>query len=558
MVARHRWLGRAWWLPALVWLLALLATGTIAVAADAAPDLGPTMRFVVVRSYAPGCEPICPEWISAEGSIEAGTPALFKRTLKALGGRKLPIVVDSPGGNVDAALALGRLIRKNKLDIAVGKTWFIGCQSDEKDCRDNEGKGARYFGNPFASSAICNSACPLMFAGGIRRVVGEWAFLGVHQITTTYIRTKLQYRTTYRVVGGKKKILNTKIISRKNAGSYKTYEMSKAVEKRLAAYLNEMGVGQGVLETMKETAASDIQQLEPQEMLQMKLVTSLDSLDLLTAGSICNANPLPANCRDVTPPGKKTKQPANAVTTEARANPVTPVEPETVKQESGGGDMRFALVRGRSFLCDPDCPEWISAEGTITLGTPERLRQLLDTVGDRRLPVVISSPGGDVLGALATGRLIRERKLDVAVAGTDFVGCVPEEANCKAEGGVYVGLTNDAVGACDSACAMVLAGGVRRLVGPQARLSVHSLGLEQKVRTYLEDMAVGPALFVAMQSGSSDRQLEPDMMLKVGLTTGRQTVDELTGATICKSTPRPENCRVLPAPSAQAEAPAKL
>ena len=84
-----------------------------------------------------------------------------------------------------------------------------------------------------------------MFAGGIRRVVGEWAYLGVHQITTTYIRTKLQYRTTYRVVGGKKKVLNTKIVSRKNAGSYKTYEMSKAVEKRLAAYLNEMGVGQG-------------------------------------------------------------------------------------------------------------------------------------------------------------------------------------------------------------------------------------------------------------------------------------------------------------------------
>lgn len=558
MVAKHRWLGRAWWLPALIWL-ALLAGGTMAVAADAAPDLGPTMRFVVVRSYAPGCEPTCPEWISAEGSIEAGTPALFKRTLKALGGRKLPIVANSPGGNVDAALALGRLIRKNKLDIAVGKTWFIGCRPDEKDCRDNDGKGARYFGNPFASSAICNSACPLMFAGGIRRVVGEWAFLGVHQITTTYVRTKLQYRTTYRVVGGKKKILNTKIISRKSAGSYKTYEMSKAVEKRLAAYLNEMGVGQGVLETMKKTPASDIQQLEPENMLRMKLVTSLDSLDLLTAGSICNANPLPANCRDVTPPGKKTNQPAKAVTVEAKATPVTPVEAETVKQ-GGGGDMRFVLVRGRSFLCDPDCPEWISAEGTITPGTPERLRQLLDTVGDRRLPIVISSPGGDLLGALATGRLIRERKLDVAVAGTDFVGCEPEEADCKAEGGVYIGLTNDAVGACDSACVIVLAGGVRRLVGPQARLSVHSLGLEQKVKTYLEDMTVGPGLFVAMQSVlySSHRRLEPDMMLKFGVTTGRQTVDELTGATVCKSTPRPENCRMLPSPNAQADSPAKL
>ncbi|MEP6566554.1 MAG: hypothetical protein ABJB10_15575 [Mesorhizobium sp.] len=398
-----------------------------------------------------------------------------------------------------------------------------------------------------------------MLAGGVQRLVGPLAYLGVHQITTTIVKMNVQYEVRYRIVKGKKRVISKKVVSRRNAGSYKTYEMSKAVEKRLAAYLKEMGVGQGVLQTMKETPASDIQQLEPENMLRMQLVTSLDSLDLLTAATICNANPLPVNCRDVTPPGKKAPPPAKAVTVEAKVTPVTPVEPETVKQD-GGGDMRFVLVRGRSFLCDPDCPEWISAEGTIALGTPERLRQLLDTIGHRRLPVVISSPGGDVLGALATGRLIRERKLDVAIAATDFVGCEPGKGDCKAEDGVYVGLTNDAVGACDSACAIMLAGGVRRLVGPQARLSVHSLGLEQKVRTYLEDMAVGPGLFVAMQSVlySSHRQLEPDMMLKVGLTTGRQTVDDLTGATICKSTPRPENCRVVQSPSAQAEAPAKL
>ncbi|TIV22294.1 MAG: hypothetical protein E5V90_34440, partial [Mesorhizobium sp.] len=53
-----------------------------AAAKEDPPDLGPTMRFVVVRSSATGCEPNCPEWISAEGTIEAGTPALFRRLLK--------------------------------------------------------------------------------------------------------------------------------------------------------------------------------------------------------------------------------------------------------------------------------------------------------------------------------------------------------------------------------------------------------------------------------------------------------------------------------------------
>ncbi|MER8734536.1 hypothetical protein NKH28_33010 [Mesorhizobium sp. M1227] len=561
MVPWRRLHSQAWWSLGLICLVSLLAMGHAAFAADAkkstpeksAPDFGPTMRFVVVRSSAPGCEPTCPEWISAEGSIEAGTPALFKRALKALGGRKLPIVVDSPGGNVEAALTLGRLIRKNKLDIAVGKTRFVGCLPDVKNCKENDGKSARYFGNAYADGAICNSACPLMFSGGIRRVVGEWAFLGVHQITTTYIRTKLLYRTTYRMVKGKKKILSTKVVSRKNAGSYKTYEMNKPLERKLAAYLKEMGVGLGVLETMKSTPASGIQQLAPYDMLQMNLVTSRDAVDLLTAPTLCTSDPLPASCREVPAPANITK-PAGEVV--AKAEPA-PAGLETPRPKEDA-DMRFVLVRGSNPLCNPNCPEWISAEGTIAPQTPQKLRQLLAMLGNRRLPVVVSSQGGDLFSALAVGRLIHEKKLDIAVARTDFVGCDPGEWSCLAKEGAYAGLTVDSGAACDSACALMLAGGVRRFVGPQARLGMYLMGQQQIIKTYLEDMAIGPGLFAALEQRSVERQLEPDLMLKVGLTTGPQSVDALTGATICKSSPKPDNCRVLPSASAEAETPAKL
>jgi hypothetical protein len=58
--------------------------------------------------------------------------------------------------------------------------------------------------------------------------------------------------------------------------------------------------------------------------------------------------------------------------------------------------------------------------------------------------------------------------------------------------------------------------------------------------------------------GSRHRQLEPAMMLKVGLTTGLESVDEFTGPTICKSEPMPENCRVLSTSEVQADAPVKL
>ncbi|MER9307303.1 hypothetical protein [Mesorhizobium sp. M0496] len=537
---------RALWLR-LICLLALLVTGR-AFATDIAPDLGPTMQFGIVRSNAPGCEPICPEWISAEGSIEAGTPALFKRMLKTLGGRKLPIVVNSPGGNVEAALTLGRLIRKNKLDIAIGKTVFSGCQPDAKGCQGRDKNGARYLGDVIDYGAMCNSACPLMFAGGVQRVAGEWAYLGVHQITTTYIRTKLQYRTTYRIVGGKKKVLNTKIVSRKNAGSYKTYEMSKSVEKKLAAYLNQMGIEPGVLETMKSTPASAIHQIALDDMLTLKLVTSADAVDMLTTASLCRPDRLAANCREI--PGNK----PDGLTAAAKPAP-QPAEPEGMQRDK---DMRFVVVRGSNPLCNPECPEWISAEGAITPQTPQKLRQVLATLGDRRLPVVISSQGGDLLGALAAGRLVREKKLDVAVGRTDFVGCDPGEWNCLAKEGAYAGLSIDAGVECDSACALMLAGGVRRLVGPRARLSLYLMGQKQMVEAYLEEMAIDPALFTAIERRSVERQLEPDMMLKVGLTTSPQSVDALTGATICDAVPKPQNCRIRSSANAEADAPAKL
>ena len=148
--------------------------------------------------------------------------------------------------------------------------------------------------------------------------------------------------------------------------------------------------------------------------------------------------------------------------------------------------MRFALVRRSDPVCEPTCPEWISAEGTITRTTPERLRRLLDEIGDRRLPIVISSPGGDLPGALAAGRLIRERGLDVAVARTRFVGCRPATEGCAAENGMFVGTAVDSEGECSAACPLMLAGGVRRLVGPNARLMIHSMGSELIVAEYLE------------------------------------------------------------------------
>ncbi len=168
--------------------------------------------------------------------------------------------------------------------------------------------------------------------------------------------------------------------------------------------------------------------------------------------------------------------------------------------------MRFVLVRGSNPSAIPTVRNGYRRKARLRLQTPEKLRQLLDTIGSRRLPVVINSPGGDLLGALAAGRLIRERKLDVAVARTDFMECEPERRAARPRTASISGSPTIRVGECDAACPIMLAGGVRRLVGPHAGLSVQSLGQEQKVKTYLEEMAIGPGLFAAIQLHSSQKR----------------------------------------------------
>ena len=210
--------------------------------------------------------------------------------------------------------------------------------------------------------------------------------------------------------------------------------------------------------------------------------------------------------------------------------------------------MRFVVVRSSSPLCDPNCPEWISAEGTITPDTPDALAELLKTLDGRRLPVVINSKGGDLFGALATGRMIRKSGLDTAVAKTLFIRCAPEKEGCKPEDGTYAGAAVGSGGECRAACSLMLAGGVRRFVGTKANLSVRELALQSRVASYLDEMAIDRRFLLLMKSARyRPVELEPDTMLEFKLATGPEDAEILTASTICKEAPQPANCRVVPA-----------
>ena len=136
-----------------------------------------------------------------------------------------------------------------------------------------------------------------MLAGGVRRLVGQWAFLGVHQITTTFVKTQLTYRTKYRVVNGKKRTLEKKVVGRKKVGDYTTYEMNRATERKLAAYLKEMGIDRSILETMKSTPASEIHQIAAVRSAQVETRHQPRRRRSADCGGACKTVPAADNCR---------------------------------------------------------------------------------------------------------------------------------------------------------------------------------------------------------------------------------------------------------------------
>ena len=163
--------------------------------------------------------------------------------------------------------------------------------------------------------------------------------------------------------------------------------------------------------------------------------------------------------------------------------------------------MRILHVTSVDPACQPDCPEWISAEGIITPGTAQAFAKVVDGLGGRRLPILISSHGGSVRDALAMGLLVRSKGLVVAVARTLIANC-PEFARAcpDARGKAIVG------GAfCASACPLILAGGVERLIGPLPQVGVHQITTVEKETEGVEHLTTVKKIY---EQDSVDRVVQ--------------------------------------------------
>lgn len=321
-------------LPVL-WLMAamVLLSGSLDAARAAEPAIDRPMDFILMHDGATPCQDgkACSDWISAEGQIMADSPRKLQKLLKKIGQRQLPIVVRSPGGDVAAAMQMGLIIRKKGLSVAVGGSRAQACEPAEPLCAAARSKDGSMTGEIYSNGAVCLSACPLLLAGGVRRIASPFALIGVHQITTTYREMRVQYRTEYEMLNGKKKILSQREVGRKMIGQHDTTKLGNKQKAALIAYLNKMGVDPNLFDLMMSANPQSIRLLTQVEALNLRMMTEQSSAGQLAAAGTCPRDKTISDCIIAITPARP---PVNAPQTQPLPDEPEPGMPQPLERQA--------------------------------------------------------------------------------------------------------------------------------------------------------------------------------------------------------------------------------
>jgi hypothetical protein len=189
---------------------------------------------------AQNCGAKCRTWVSATGAITADTPRDFEAFAKNRKLSGVTIALDSDGGSVLGALALGRSIRRLGMVTTVGRTVDLGA---------TEGGSKRA---KLLPRAYCESMCAFVLLAGVERVVPTEASVLVHQIWLGDRRddpTAANYSA------------EDLVVVQRDIG-------------RLAQYTVEMGGGIDLLEiALKIPPWEPMRQLSRDELRNMKVLT---------------------------------------------------------------------------------------------------------------------------------------------------------------------------------------------------------------------------------------------------------------------------------------------
>src|ERR1700712_2607970 len=149
--------------------LCIALTGPVAISGGSA-HAGGTLeeRKLPMRFSWIACQPNCRGWVGAVGIVTADTPKEFDEFARTrqLGGAT--VVLDSSGGSVNDAIALGRRWRKLGMLTTVGAGINMDSQNGD--------------GPSVVAEAYCESMCVFLLLSGKTRYVPDGARVRVHQI----------------------------------------------------------------------------------------------------------------------------------------------------------------------------------------------------------------------------------------------------------------------------------------------------------------------------------------------------------------------------------------
>lgn len=151
--------------------LALAASAVLLPASAQANDRSLPMHFELrLQGPADACGAQCKSLISATGAITADSARDFQLFAQGRNLGNATVVLDSDGGSVLGAIALGREIRRLSLNTTVGRAI---------DLASGPHAEVRAFLSPRGD---CESMCSFVLLGGVHRIVPPEARVMVHQI----------------------------------------------------------------------------------------------------------------------------------------------------------------------------------------------------------------------------------------------------------------------------------------------------------------------------------------------------------------------------------------
>jgi len=153
----------------------------------------------------------------ATGTITPGISEAFAAEVGKRGDYIKTVVLNSPGGSVTDALAMGRLIREKK------------------------------FATEVEAGKYCASSCPLVFAGGVERRAGDKAAIGVHQVSA---------------------------IGSAGAAPRDEMDVAQRISARCQRYLGDMGINLQVWVHAMETPHDKLFIFKPDELRSLNVVTT--------------------------------------------------------------------------------------------------------------------------------------------------------------------------------------------------------------------------------------------------------------------------------------------